>query len=97
MAACGNFREVSLHSGQKEGNVVNFTIGSLTTVRDEDRTKPHTGGGYAYRESGSVDSVTRNRFIFWFVYTYNLSFLFRVLELIAFGNWPIILLLLLLK
>lgn len=70
MAAGRNFREVSLNSGQKEGIVINFTIGSTTTtttVKDGDYAKPHAGGGYAYRESGNVDSVSRNRFIFWFV------------------------------
>lgn len=95
MAVCRNFREVSLHSGRKEGNVINFKIGSTTTVRDEDHAKLHTGGGYAYRESGNVDSVTRNRFIFWFVCTANLSFLFCVFKVhITLGNWPVILLLL---
>jgi len=69
MAANINFREVSLHSGQREGTVVNFTVGTTTTIRDGDYDKPHAGGGYAYRESGNVDSFTRNRFIVWFVFS----------------------------
>ena len=69
MASGGNFREVLHHSGKPQGNVINFTIGSATTVRDEENAQPHTGGGFAYRECGTVDSVTRNRYIFWFVVT----------------------------
>lgn len=69
MASGGNFREVLHHSGKPQGNVINFTIGSATTVRDEENAQPHTGGGFAYRECGTVDSVTRNRYIFWFVFT----------------------------
>ncbi|RMX38937.1 hypothetical protein pdam_00016421 [Pocillopora damicornis] len=65
MASGGNFREVLHHSGKPQGNVINFTIGSATTVRDEENAQPHTGGGFAYRECGTVDSVTRNRYIFW--------------------------------
>ena len=69
MADGRNYREVTLHSRQKQGKVVDFTIGSalLTTVKDEEYGKPHVGGGYAYLESGELDSVTRNRFIFWLV------------------------------
>ena len=73
MAASRNFREVSLHSGQREGTVINFTVGSSTTIKDGDYAKPNAGGGYAYRESGSVDSFTRNRFIVWFVSSYLLA------------------------
>ena len=67
MADGRNYREVVLHSGKKQGNIIDFTIRSTltTTVKDEEYAKPHVGGGYAYRESGNVDSVTRNRFIFW--------------------------------
>ncbi|KAJ7380496.1 hypothetical protein OS493_008958 [Desmophyllum pertusum] len=67
MAFCRNVREVSLHSGQKHGSVIHFTIGTTltTTANDEGNVKPHVGGGYAYRESGNIDSVTRNRFIYW--------------------------------
>ena len=69
MADGRNYREVTLHSHQKQGKIVDFTIGSAlsTTVKDEEYGKPHVGGGYAYRESGDMDSVTRNRFIFWLV------------------------------
>ena len=69
MADGRNYREVTLHSHQKQGKIVDFTIGSAlsTTVKDEEYGKPHVGGGYAYRDSGDMDSVTRNRFIFWLV------------------------------
>lgn len=67
MADGRNYREVVLHSDQKQGKTVDFTIGSTltTTVKDEEYAKSHMGGGYAYRESGNMDSVTRNRFILW--------------------------------
>jgi len=69
MADGGNYREVTLHRDQKQGNIIDFTIGSAltTAVKDGDYAKLQVGGGYAYRESGIMDSVTRNRFIFWFV------------------------------
>ena len=72
MADGRNYREVVLHSDQKQGKTVDFTIGSTltTTVKDEEYAKSHMGGGYAYRESGNMDSVTRNRFILWFVWHY---------------------------
>ena len=69
MADGRSFREVIVHSLQKQGKLVDFTIGSTltSTVKDEEHGQPHVGGGYAYRESGNLDSLTRNRFIFWFV------------------------------
>ena len=95
MAASRNFREVSLHSGQREGTVINFTIGSTTVIKDEDYAKPYAGGGYAYRESGNVDSFTRNRFIVWFVSSLLFAIPFKIvlltINLIALGNSPIIL------
>lgn len=69
MADGGNYREVIANSYQKQGKIIDFTIGSTltTTVKDEESTRPHLGGGFAYRECGNMDAVTRNRFIFWFV------------------------------
>lgn len=81
MAASRNFREVSLHSGQREGTVINFTIGSTTVIKDEDYAKPYAGGGYAYRESGNVDSFTRNRFIVWFVSSLLFAIPFKIVLL----------------
>ena len=89
MVANSNFREVLLHNGQLEGTVINFTVGSTTTIKDGDYDKPHAGGGYAYRESGNVDSFTRNRFIVWFVSSFKLFPI--AFNLIAFGDLPIIL------
>lgn len=69
MADGRSFREVALHSDRNGGKTVDFTIATTltTTVKDEDYAKSHVGGGYAYRESGLADAVTRNRFIFWSV------------------------------
>ena len=69
MADGRSFREVTVPSFQKQGKLIDFTIGSTSTltVKDEEHGKPHVGGGYAYKESGNLDSLTRNRFIFWFV------------------------------
>ena len=69
MADGRSYREVSVHSHDKQGKIIDFTIGSTltTTVKDEEFAKPQVGGGYAYRESGNLESLTRNRFIFWFV------------------------------
>ncbi|CAH3174338.1 unnamed protein product [Porites lobata] len=67
MADGRSFREVALHSDRNGGKTADFTIATTltTTVKDEDYAKSHVGGGYAYRESGLADAVTRNRFIFW--------------------------------
>ncbi|XP_068751589.1 nuclear pore complex protein Nup160-like isoform X2 [Montipora capricornis] len=67
MADGRSYREVSVHSHEKQGKIIDFTIGSTltTTVKDEEFAKPQVGGGYAYRESGNLESLTRNRFIFW--------------------------------
>ena len=69
MAEGRGFREVAVHSNRKGGKTADFTIATTltTTVKDEDYAKSHVGGGYAYRESGIADAVTRNRFIFWSV------------------------------
>ena len=69
MADGRSFREVALHSDRNGGKTADFTIPTTltTTVKDEDYAKSHVGGGYAYRESGLADAVTRNRFIFWSV------------------------------
>lgn len=69
MADGRSFREVALHSDRNGGKTADFTIATTltTTVKDEDYAKSHVGGGYAYRESGLADAVTRNRFIFWSV------------------------------
>lgn len=92
MSASRNFREVSLHSKQSGGTVITFTIGSTTTIKDGDYSKPHAGGGYAYRESGNVDSFTRNRLIVWFVSSYPILFLLNLaFNLIVLENSLIIL------
>ncbi|XP_067018107.1 nuclear pore complex protein Nup160-like [Acropora muricata] len=67
MADGRSFREVTVPCFQKQGKLIDFTIGSTSTltVKDEEHGKPHVGGGYAYKESGNLDSLTRNRFIFW--------------------------------
>ena len=69
MADGGNYREVVLHREANQARVIDFTIGSTltTSFKDEEYAKPHMGGGYTYRDSGSLDAVTRNRFIFWCV------------------------------
>lgn len=69
MADGRSFREVALHSDRNGGKTADFTIATTltTTVKDEDYAKSHVGGGYAYRESGLADAVTRNCFIFWSV------------------------------
>ncbi|XP_020630293.1 nuclear pore complex protein Nup160-like [Orbicella faveolata] len=86
MAASRNFREVSLQSEQREGTVINFTVGSSTTIRDGDYVKPHAGGGYAYRESGNVDSFTRNRFIVWRITDNVLELVEESLDINLTGN-----------
>lgn len=81
MADGRSFREVTVPSFQKQGKLIDFTIGSTLTltVKDEEHGKPHVGGGYAYKESGNLDSPTRNRFIFWFVDKKTLIWIFPLL------------------
>ena len=69
MADTTNLREVPLHAVSQPGKAIDFTIGftSATTIRDEESIRPVAAGGYAYKGSGKVDSVTRNRFIYWWV------------------------------
>ena len=74
---CSGYREVLLHSELYEGRTIDFTVGTadITTIKDEEYVKSQSGGGYAYRGSGNVDSVTRNRFIYWWVKMLKLSLL----------------------
>ena len=64
-----NFREVVLHVEHRPRKAIDFSVGSTsaTTIKDEECVRPHAASGYAYRDSGKVESVTRNRFIYWWV------------------------------
>lgn len=62
--------------------MINFMIGLIIVIRDEDYVKFYVGGGYVYWESGNVDLFIWNRFIVWFVFSLLFVIFFKIVFLI---------------
>lgn len=62
--------------------MINFMIGLIIVIKDEDYVKFYVGGGYVYWESGNVDLFIWNRFIVWFVFSLLFVIFFKIVFLI---------------